>query len=111
MAHDEALAGRLREALRGSAEVTEKRMFGGLAFLVGGKLAIGASGQGGLMVRVDPALGDRLVAEGAAVPMEMRGRPTAGWLWVPSEDVTDTAVLATWVARGVAAARAAAGPA
>jgi TfoX/Sxy family transcriptional regulator of competence genes len=108
MAHDEALAGRLREALQGEDEVTEKRMFGGLAFLVGGKLAIGASGQGGLMVRVEPALGDGLVAEGAAVPMEMRGRPMAGWLRVPSADVADPTVLATWVERGVAAARAAA---
>jgi hypothetical protein len=81
--------------------LTEKKMFGGLAFLVGGNMAVAASGQGGLLVRVDPAEGERLVETTDAQPMEMRGREMAGWLRVdpPSERVAE------WVARGVAYAR------
>ena len=77
MAYDEALAERIRELLADDAgvTVTEKKMFGGLAFLVGGNMAVAASGQGGLMVRVDPAQSDALVARSSARPMEMRGRP------------------------------------
>ena len=76
MAYDEELAERIRELVAGERRLTEKRMFGGLAFLVGGNMAVAASGQGGLLVRVDPDRSERLVARSAARPMEMRGRVT-----------------------------------
>ncbi|NYI47711.1 TfoX/Sxy family transcriptional regulator of competence genes [Nocardioides aromaticivorans] len=105
MAYDEGLAGRLRDLLDQEPavdghELTEKKMFGGLAFLVGGNMAVAASGQGGILVRVDPAEGDELVATTAAHPMEMRGRSMSGWLRVDHDDVADDATLATWVRRG-----------
>lgn len=105
MAYDEGLAGRLRDLLDQESavdghEVTEKRMFGGLAFLVGGNMALAASGQGGILVRIDPADGEELVATTAARPMEMRGRSMNGWLRVDHDDVADTGALATWVRRG-----------
>ena len=105
MAYDEALADRIRELLLDDAGVTEKKMFGGLAFLVGGNMAVSASGQGGLMVRVDPAQTDALVASSSARPMEMRGRPMRGWLRVDTEDVRTKRQLAKWVSMGVAYAR------
>ena len=80
MAYDEALAERIRHQLAGRAGLSEQRMFGGLAFLTGGNLAIAASGQGGLLVRVDPDESQALVAATGARPMEMRGRRMAGWL-------------------------------
>ena len=87
MAYDEALADELRAALAGEAGLSERRMFGGLAFLLDGKLAVAASGQGGLLVRVDPTDADELVATTAAEPMVMRGRPMRGWLRVePTPD-------------------------
>jgi TfoX/Sxy family transcriptional regulator of competence genes len=101
MAYDEALAERIRELLAGERGLTEKKMFGGLAFLIGGNMAVAASGQGGLLVRVDPAEGERLVATTGARPMEMRGREMAGWLRL---DPT-AAEVAEWVERGVAYAR------
>jgi TfoX/Sxy family transcriptional regulator of competence genes len=101
MAYDEVLAERIRA--RTGATTTEKKMFGGLAFLVNGNMAVAASGQGGLLVRVDPAESDELVATTAAEPMEMRGRTMAGWLRVDVGD--DDAALAEWVDRGVAYAR------
>jgi TfoX/Sxy family transcriptional regulator of competence genes len=100
MAFDQDLADRIRELVAGAAGVTEQRMFGGLAFLVGGNMAVAASGQGGLMVRVDPARSDRLVATTTATPMVMRGRPMAGWLRVPSEDVRTKRQLSKWVTIG-----------
>lgn len=105
MAYDEELAGRIRELIEGEPAVTEQRMFGGLAFLVGGNMAVAASGQGGLLVRVDPADSDSLVAGTSATPMEMRGRQMAGWLRVPGEDVGTKRELARWVERGVQYAR------
>ena len=105
MAYDEDLAGRIREQLGMQAGVTEKRMFGGLAFLVGGHMAVAASGQGGLLVRADPEDGAALIADGAAEPMVMRGREMTGWLRVPADAVADDAQLAEWVRRGVACAR------
>ena len=99
MAYDEELAERIRKRVTGA---TEKKMFGGLAFLVGGNMAISASGQGGILVRVDPAASDGLVAETPATVAVMRGRAMAGWLRVASADVADDAELATWVGRGVA---------
>ena len=106
MAYDEELARRIRELLAGEVDVTETRMFGGLAFLVRGNMAVGASGQGGLMVRVDRADTDTLVETTDARPMEMRGRPMQGWLRVDAEHVETEGRLAEWVERGTAAARA-----
>ena len=76
-------------------------MFGGLAFLVGGNMAIAASGQGGILVRVDPEESSALVARTPAEVMVMRGRPMEGWLRVASEDVRAKQSLASWVKRGV----------
>ena len=101
MAVDEALADRLRARLAGEPDVEERRMFGGVAFLAGGHLAVCASGQGGLMVRADGPLDDPGVT-----PMEMRGRPMSGWLRVTSEAVAGDAALRAWTARGLATARA-----
>ncbi len=99
MAYDEDLADRLRELLAG-ATVTEQKMFGGLAFLIGGNMAIAASGEGGLLVRVDPEQGDKLVDNTAADTMVMRGRPMTGWLRVPADAVKTKAELKKWVERG-----------
>jgi TfoX/Sxy family transcriptional regulator of competence genes len=101
VAYDEELAERIRELVTGEPRLTEKRMFGGLAFLVGGNMAVAASGQGGLLVRVDPEESEALVASSDARPMEMRGREMAGWLRVDPPDDE----LAAWVERGVAFAR------
>ena len=75
-------------------------MFGGLAFLIGGNMAVAASGQGGILVRVDPEESDELVASTPAEPMEMRGRQMAGWLRVDTADVASDDELAAWVDRG-----------
>jgi TfoX/Sxy family transcriptional regulator of competence genes len=101
MAYDEELAGRVRALIGERSDLTEKKMFGGLAFLVRGNMAIAASGQGGLLVRVDPAQSDELVATTAATVMEMRGKAMAGWLRVEAGDVESVAELASWVERGV----------
>jgi TfoX/Sxy family transcriptional regulator of competence genes len=105
VAYDEELAERIRQRLGGDPAVTEQKMFGGLAFLIGGHMAAAASGQGGLLVRVDPGESDKLVATTGARPMEMRGREMRGWLRVDSEDVRSAPALAKWVDRGVAYAR------
>ena len=106
MAYDEELAGRIRELVAAEAAFTEKRMFGGLAFLVNGNMAVAASGQGGLLVRVDPAESAALVSSSRARPMEMRGREMRGWLRLDAADVRTKSELSRWVARGVAFARA-----
>jgi TfoX/Sxy family transcriptional regulator of competence genes len=100
MAYDEKLADRIRTQLGNRAGLTEKKMFGGLAFLIGGNMAIAASGQGGILVRVDPEESDELVASTPAEPMEMRGRQMAGWLRVDTADVATDSALADWVERG-----------
>ena len=105
MAYDEELAERVRTLVADVPAVEEKKMFGGLGFIVAGNMAVGASGQGGLLVRVDPAESDALVGSTAAYPMEMRGRTMAGWLRVDSADVAADEELARWVERGVAYAR------
>ena len=105
MAYDERLAEWIRESLAGEKKLTEKKMFGGLGFMVGGNMAIAASGQGGILVRVDPDESDALVAKTKAYPMEMRGRQMAGWLRVDAKDVPTKRELAKWVARGTAYAR------
>ncbi|HET9104937.1 MAG TPA: TfoX/Sxy family protein [Solirubrobacteraceae bacterium] len=105
MAYDQELAERIRALLAGEPGVSEKRMFGGLAFLVDGNMAISASGQGGLLVRIDPEDAAELTATPHATPMVMRGRPMDGWLRVDAEGAASEAELASWVARGVAYAR------
>lgn len=105
MAYDEVLAGRLRALVGDGADVTEQKMFGGLAFLVRGNMAVAASGQGGILVRVDPEASDDLVATSGARFMEMRGRSMQGWLRVDAEDVASEDELARWVERGVSYAR------
>ena len=105
MAYDEALAARIRDRIGAAPDLSEKKMFGGLAFLIGGNMAVAASGQGGILVRVDPEQSDALVAGTPAEPMEMRGRQMAGWLRVPTEDVSADTALAEWVERGVGYAR------
>ena len=105
VAYDEALAERMRELLAGEADVTEMKMFGGLAFLIGGNMAVAASGQGGVLARVDPAESEKLVATTNARPMEMRGRAMQGWLRVDPDDVRTKRQLARWVKLGATYAR------
>jgi TfoX/Sxy family transcriptional regulator of competence genes len=105
MAYDEDLANRVRELIAGESDVTEMRMFGGLAFLVGGNMSVAASGQGGLMVRVDPEETDALVGRPHARAFEMRGRAMQGWLRVDAEGLRTRRQLEPWVRRGVAYAR------
>jgi TfoX/Sxy family transcriptional regulator of competence genes len=105
MAYDEQLAARIRELVRDEPGLTEKKMFGGLAFLVNGNMAIAASGQGGVLVRVDPEQSDELVAKTKAEPMEMRGRSMKGWLRVGDEDVRTKPQLRKWAELGTAYAR------
>jgi len=98
MAYDEELASRVRSLLK-DEPVVEKRMFGGLAFLLGGHMGVAASGQGGLLVRVDPDDTAELLAEPGAEEADMGRGPMKGWLRVRSE-VLDDQTLARWVARG-----------
>ncbi len=100
MAYDEDLAGRIREALAAHDGVAEKKMFGGLAFLIGGNMAVSASGQGGLLLRCDPAETDALVARKHASRFQMRGREMDGWLRVAPEGVRAKRDLERWVAIG-----------
>lgn len=105
VAYDEALADRMRELLAAEADLSEMKMFGGLAFLVGGNIALAASGEGGIMVRVDRASSDRLVATTRAHLVEMRGRPMKGWLRVDADDLRTKRQLAKWVELGTTYAR------
>ncbi len=101
MAYDEDLADRIREAISDVDGLTEKRMFGGLAFLVNGNMAVAASGQGGLLLRVDPARSDELVDDVQVRRMEMRGKELDGWLRVGLAAIEDDAALRRWVDLGV----------
>jgi TfoX/Sxy family transcriptional regulator of competence genes len=105
MAYNEELAERIRALIGDEPAVTEQRMFGGLAFLIGGNMAIAASGQGGILVRADPEESEALVAASTARPMEMRGREMRGWLRVEAEDVGSDAELSKWVDVGSTYAR------
>jgi TfoX/Sxy family transcriptional regulator of competence genes len=105
MAYDEQLADRIREQLEDEADLTEKRMFGGLAFLINGNMAVSASGQGGLLLRVDPGQTEQLAAEPRARRFVMRGREMDGWLRVDTDGLDSDAEFAEWVSRGVAYAR------
>jgi TfoX/Sxy family transcriptional regulator of competence genes len=101
MAYDEDLADRIRELLGALKGVEEKRMFGGLAFLVNGNMSVAASGRGGLMVRVPPTETDSLLSRRHVEPMVMAGRETRGWLRVSADGVKTTRQLRSWVTRGV----------
>ena len=105
VAYDEALADRIRELLAADADLSEMKMFGGLSFLVAGHMAVAASGQGGIMVRVDPASSDSLVATTGAQLVEMSGRPMPGWVRVDAGDVRTDPQLAAWVQLGTTCAR------
>ena len=105
MAYDEELANRLRELIGADPALSEQKMFGGLAFLIGGNMAVAASGQGGLLVRVDPAESDRLLAAGPAELMEMGGRTMTGWLRVAPEHLKTKRDLTKWASRGLSYAR------
>jgi TfoX/Sxy family transcriptional regulator of competence genes len=100
VAYDTELAERIRELLAGRPGVSETKMFGGLAFLVGGNMAVAASRQGGVMLRVDPERSDELVAKTKAYVAEMRGRPMRGWLRVDPEHLRTMRQLKTWVTLG-----------
>jgi hypothetical protein len=105
VAYDEDLANRIRELIGRDPDLSEKKMFGGLAFLIGGNMAVAASGQGGVLVRVDPEQSDALVASTNARLMEMRGREMRGWLRVSSDDLRSKRELARWVELGTTYAR------
>ncbi|HET7325691.1 MAG TPA: TfoX/Sxy family protein [Nocardioidaceae bacterium] len=105
MAYDEDLAERVRDVVQGEPDLTEKQMFGGLAFLVGGHLAVSASSQGGLLLRVDPAKTTVLVGEPNASRFRMRGREMDGWLHIEAAAVETDDELRQWVSRGIAYAR------
>jgi TfoX/Sxy family transcriptional regulator of competence genes len=105
VAYDAELADRIRQLLGRESDLSEKKMFGGLAFLVGGNMAVAASGQGGVLVRVDPAQSETLVSTTNARLMEMRGRAMRGWLRVDAEDVRTERQLAEWVELGTTYAR------
>lgn len=105
MAYDEEMAERIRQALEGEPGLTEKRMFGGLAFLVHGNMAAAATSKGALMLRVDPSETDALVTERGAERMEMRGRSMNGWITVDPSVLDTAAALERWLEHGVGYAR------
>ena len=105
MAYDEDRANRIRELIAEEEGLTEKKMFGGLAFLINGNMSVSASGQGGLMLRIEPSESDMLLRKPHTRPLVMRGREMQGWLRVDVEGVRTRRQLAPWVARGVAYAR------
>ncbi|MGH2855967.1 MAG: TfoX/Sxy family protein [Solirubrobacteraceae bacterium] len=101
MAYDEDLANRVRELIAAGPGVTERKMFGGLAFLIGGHMAVAVSGQGGLLLRVEPEETEALRSKPHVDPFVMRGREMDGWLRVTPEGVKTKRQLGSWVARGV----------
>jgi TfoX/Sxy family transcriptional regulator of competence genes len=105
MAYDEDLANRVRELIAAEPGMTEKRMFGGLAMLLDGNMAVAIRGRGGLMVRVDPAQAEELLAEPGAEATEMRGRLMPGWITVDPTACEEDATVRRWVERGISYAR------
>jgi TfoX/Sxy family transcriptional regulator of competence genes len=101
MAYDEDLAERIRELIAAEKGVEEKRMFGGLAFLINGNMAVAASGRGGLMARVPQAETEKLLAREHVEPMVMAGRETRGWLRISADGVRTKRQLQSWVSRSV----------
>jgi TfoX/Sxy family transcriptional regulator of competence genes len=103
VAYDEILAERIRDLLsEEEAGLSEQKMFGGLAFLLGGNMAVCASREGGILVRIDPAEREHLLASTAAFPAVMGGRTMKGFLRVEADDVRTDGQLSTWVRRGAA---------
>lgn len=105
MAYDEALASRIRDLIGPDPELTEKKMFGGLAFLIRGHMAISASGQGGILVHAGAERSGHLVATTGAAVAVMRGREMPGWLRVAAEDLASDDDLGPWVELGIGYAR------
>jgi hypothetical protein len=105
VAYDEDLANRIRDIVQDEPGLTEKRMFGGLAFLINGNMAVSASGQGGMLLRVDPTDTATLVKRREASPFEMRGREMDGWLRIDPTGLATKRQLKSWVSRGVSYAR------
>ena len=105
MAYDEDLANRIRELIARDADVTEKRMFGGLAFLLNGNMSVSASRNGGLLARIDPADTEAALARPHVALMEMRGRTMPGWVTVAPEGLKTKRDLGAWVRRSVAFVR------
>jgi TfoX/Sxy family transcriptional regulator of competence genes len=105
MAYDRDLTDRIRELIATERGVEEKRMFGGLAFLINGNMSVAASGQGGLLVRVRPEETEQLLRRDHVEPMTMAGREARGWLRVTTDGVTTRRALQPWVNRGVGYAR------
>jgi hypothetical protein len=105
MAYDEVLATRIRDLIGPDPELTEKKMFGGLAFLIRGHMAISASGQGGVLVHVRPERAGDLVATTAATVAVMQGREMPGWLRVSADDCATDDDLSPWVELGIGHAR------
>jgi TfoX/Sxy family transcriptional regulator of competence genes len=105
MGYDVELAERIRAVVRAEADLTERRMFGGLAFLIQGNMAVSASSQGGLLLRVDPTEAESLINEPHVRRFEMRGRKMGGWLRVDAEVVEGDDELRDWVRQGVRYAR------
>jgi TfoX/Sxy family transcriptional regulator of competence genes len=105
MAYDDELANRVREHVQSEEGLTEKRMFGGLAFLINGNMAVSASGQGGLLLRVDPGQTDALVSEAHAQRAVMRGREMDGWLRIDTDAIETDDELKRWISRGVTYAK------
>lgn len=105
MPFDEELARRLRDHLGGEPGLSEKKMFGGVGFLINGNLAVAASSRGGLLLRIDPGLADGLITAPEAEPFEMGGRSMRGWLAIDASGVTGEEELSRWVDHGVAYAR------
>jgi TfoX/Sxy family transcriptional regulator of competence genes len=105
MAYDTGLADRVRELLAPLGNVDEKRMFGGLAFLVNGNMAVAVSGRGGLMVRVPPDATEKLLGRAHVFSMVMSGRDVRGWIRVDADGVKTTRQLTGWVTRGADYAR------
>jgi TfoX/Sxy family transcriptional regulator of competence genes len=105
MAYDEDLANRIRELIADADRISEQEMFGGLAFLVAGNMSVAVSGQGGLLLRVDPEETDALLKKPHTRPFEMRGRAMRGWLRVDPGGLRTKRQLEPWVKRGVAYAQ------
>jgi TfoX N-terminal domain len=101
MPYDHDLAARIRGIVADEPTLTEKKMFGGIAFLISGNMAVAASGHGGLMVRVDPSQSGTLISTTPARMVEMRGRPMSGWLYLDAADLGAAGELTAWVRRGV----------
>jgi TfoX/Sxy family transcriptional regulator of competence genes len=100
VAFDEALAARVREALAENAEISERQMFGGIAFLLSGNMAVGVSKED-LMVRIDPDDQEEALAHPGVRPFDMTGRPMKGWILVAPEATEEESELAQWITRGL----------